>query len=84
MITKLRTLRIDHIFSNWPASGSNLSVLRVSTSDYEVFNKGLRPDQRRPIFMRAPVECAPELTAGNGVAAFDSGHIVHVRIEWVE
>lgn len=79
-----RVLRLDHILNAWPVSGANLAVLRVSTSDYERFALQLGADARRPVFMQAPVECAPELPAGAGVAGFSTGHVTYVRIEWSE
>lgn len=75
-------LRLDHIFSTWPVPNANISTLRVSTSDFEQFVERTPSDQRRPTFMRAPVECATELPVGVGVIAFDTGHTRQVRIEW--
>lgn len=78
-----RLLRLDHIFNAWPVWNANIAMLRVSTSDFEQFATRT-PDQRRPMFMRAPVECVKELPIGAGVISFTTGHVRYVRIEWSE
>ena len=83
MESKLLVLRLDHIFAGWPTA-ANLSVLRVSTPDFELFAEQCRGKFRRPLFMRAPVEHAPELRPGRGVAGFDSGETRYIQIEWSE
>lgn len=77
-------LRLDHIFNAFPMPHANISVLRVSTSDFEQIVACTPSDQRRPTFMQAPVECAAELPVGVGVIGFSTGHVREVRIEWSE
>jgi hypothetical protein len=83
-VSKAIVLRLDHILNAWPASNANLAVLRVSVHDFEQFHEELPPELRRPVFMQAPVECAPGLPAGTGIACFDTGDVRSVRIEWAE
>ena len=77
-------LRLDHLLGVWPAWNAKLAILRVSTPDYQHFAERLSPEMRRPMFMVAPVECAPELPEGVAVAGFDTGHVTYFRIEWSE
>jgi hypothetical protein len=79
---KTQVLHLNRVLDAWPSPEEQLAVVRVSPADFAQLTAAARLDARRPTFMGAPVECAPDLPLGFAVLGFESGEVRAVRVEW--